>query len=111
MLIFLVTLSYVLVISVSNSVLLKNLRSDLVMTVEDNFDEIEYYDSLSGVIDDNDSDHYFAYKSGFVEIDDDFIGVMNGICTTIYDENKKQIYGVDPTGGKTDRKSVVRERV
>lgn len=102
MLIFLVTLSYVLVISVSNSVLLKNLRSDLVMTVEDNFDEIEYYDSLSGVIDDNDSDHYFAYKSGFVEIDDDFIGVMNGICTTIYDENKKQIYGVDPTGGKTD---------
>ena len=40
MLIFLVTLSYVLVISVSNSVLLKNLRSDLIMTVEDNFDEI-----------------------------------------------------------------------
>lgn len=102
MLIFLVTLSYVLVISVSNSVLLKNLRSDLIMTVEDNFDEIEYYDSLKGVIDDNDSDHYFAYKNGYVEIDDDFIGVMNGIYTVIYDENGKTIYGTDPTGGKTD---------
>lgn len=102
MLIFLVTLSYVLVISVSNSVLLKNLRSDLIMTVEDNFDEIEYYDSLNGVIDDNDNDHYFAYKNGYVEIDDDFISVMNGIYTVIYDENKKPIYGTDPTGGKTD---------
>ena len=40
MLIFLVTLSYVLVISVSNSVLLKNLRNDLIMTVEDNVDEV-----------------------------------------------------------------------
>ena len=56
MLIFLVTLSYVLVISVSNSVLLKNLRNDLIMTVEDNVDEVEYYDSLQGVIDDNDND-------------------------------------------------------
>ena len=74
MLIFLVTLSYVLVISVSNSVLLKNLRNDLIMTVEDNVDEVEYYDSLQGVIDDNDNDYYFAYEDGYVEIDDDFIG-------------------------------------
>ena len=66
MLIFLVTLSYVLVISVSNSVLLKNLRNDLIMTVEDNVDEVEYYDSLQGVIDDNDNDHYFAYEDGYV---------------------------------------------
>ena len=87
MLIFLVTLSYVLVISVSNSVLLKNLRNDLIMTVEDNVDEVEYYDSLQGVIDDNDNDHYFAYKDGYVEIDDDFIGVMNGIYSVIYDES------------------------
>lgn len=101
-LVFLVTLSYVLVISVSNSVLLKNLRSDLIMTVEDNFDEVEYYDSLQGVIDDNDNDHYFAYKKGYVEIDDDFIGVMNGIYTVIFDENGKQIYGTDPTNGQTD---------
>lgn len=102
MLIFLVTLSYVLVISVSNSVLLKNLRNDLIMTVEDNVDEVEYYDSLQGVIDDNDNDHYFAYKDGYVEIDDDFIGVMNGIYSVIYDESGVQIYGTDPTNKKTD---------
>ena len=102
MLIFLVTLSYVLVMSVSNSVLLKNLRSDLIMTVEDNVDEVEYYDSLQGVIDDNDNDHYFAYKDGYVEIDDDFIGVMNGIYSVIYDESGVQIYGTDPTNKKTD---------
>lgn len=102
MLIFLVTLSYVLVISVSNSVLLNNLRNDLIMTVEDNVDEVEYYDSLQGVIDDNDNDHYFAYKDGYVEIDDDFIGVMNGIYSVIYDESGVQIYGTDPTNKKTD---------
>ncbi len=102
MLIFLVTLSYVLVISVSNSVLLKNLRNDLIMTVEGNVDEVEYYDSLQGVIDDNDNDHYFAYKDGYVEIDDDFIGVMNGIYSVIYDESGVQIYGTDPTNKKTD---------
>ena len=102
MLIFLVTLSYVLVISVSNSVLLKNLRNDLIMTVEDNVDEVEYYDSLQGVIDDNDNDHYFAYEDGYVEIDDDFIGVMNGIYSVIYDESGVQIYGTDPTNKKTD---------
>ena len=102
MLIFLVTLSYVLVISVSNSVLLKNLRNDLIMTVEDNVDEVEYYDSLQGVIDDNDNDYYFAYEDGYVEIDDDFIGVMNGIYSVIYDESGVQIYGTDPTNKKTD---------
>ena len=102
MLIFLVTLSYVLVISVSNSVLLKNLRNDLIMTVEDNVDEVEYYDSLQGVIDDNDNDYYFAYEDGYVEIDDDFIGVMNGIYSVIYDESGVQIYGIDPTNKKTD---------
>ncbi|MCI6928981.1 MAG: HAMP domain-containing histidine kinase [Ruminococcus sp.] len=102
MLIFLVTLSYVLVISVSNSVLLKNLRNDLIMTVEDNVDEVEYYDSLQGVIDDNDNDHYFAYEDGYVEIDDDFIGVMNGIYSVIYAESGVQIYGTDPTNKKTD---------
>ena len=82
-LIFLVSLSYILVISVSNSVLLKNLRNDLIMTVEDNFDEIEYYDSLSGVFNDNDSDRYLAYKGGFIEIDDDFVGNRNEIYTVI----------------------------
>lgn len=101
-LIFLVSLSYILVISVSSSVLLKNLRNDLIMTVEDNFDEIEYYDSLSGVFNDNDSDRYLAYKGGFIEIDDDFVGNRNEIYTVIYDENGKQIYGTDPTKKGTD---------
>ena len=101
-LIFLVSLSYILVISVSSSVLLKNLRNELIMTVEDNFDEIEYYDSLSGVFNDNDSDRYLAYKGGFIEIDDDFVGNRNEIYTVIYDENGKQIYGSDPTEKGTD---------
>lgn len=102
MLIFLVTLSYVLVISVSNSVLLKNLRNDLIMTVEDNYDEVEYFDELDEILDDNDSDHYIVYKHGYVEIDDDFIGFANGIYSFIYDENGKRVYGTDPTDGKTD---------
>lgn len=102
MLVFLVTLSYVLVISVSNSVLLKNLRSDLIMTVEDNYDEIEYFDDYHEILDDNDADHYITYKKGYVEIDDDFIGVMNGIYTIIYDDGGNHVYGTDPTAGKTD---------
>lgn len=101
-LIILVSLTYILVISVSSSVLLKNLRNDLIMTVEDNFDEIEYYDKIEDILDDNDSDRYLAYKDGFIEIDDDFVGNVNGIYTVVYDENGKQLYGNDPTEKKTD---------
>ena len=99
-LIFIVGLTFLCIFSIGGSVLQKNLRSQLIETIEDNVDEIEYYDdfeeiSLSG------EDHYIEYGWGFLEIDDDFLDEVNGIYTSLYDASGMLLYGENPIAADT----------
>ncbi len=87
-------LSYILVFSVSNNVMLKNLQDLLAAEVEDNVDEIEFFYSMSEVAKDYDNDAYINYKGGILEIDDDFVAQVSGINTGLYEASTgRLLYG------------------
>lgn len=73
---------------------------NLIENVERNVDEIEYYETLDEIQPDpdftNHVDLLFPYKSGFLEIDDDFLKQINGVFTSLYNQDQELIYGENP---------------
>ena len=59
-------------LAISRAVLQRGIREELVKTVENNFDEIEFYNEYDRLEFDDPYDLYIEYKNGFLEIDDDF---------------------------------------
>lgn len=95
-LILMAALTFVVVFFVSHSVLQKQLRTELIHTVEDNVDEVEFYRSIAQMDLDGDTDHYIRYGVGYLEIDDDFLDQVNGVTTALYHENGALLYGENP---------------
>lgn len=95
-LILMALIAFVTVFIVSHSVLQKLLRDELIHTVEDNLDEVEFYRSVAQMDLDGDTDHFIRYGVGFLEIDDDYLDQVNGIFTALYHENGELLYGENP---------------
>ena len=76
-LVLMAVLTFIVVFFVSHSVLQKQLRTELIHTVEDNVDEVEFYRSIAQMNQDGDTDHYIRYGVGYLEIDDDFLDQVN----------------------------------
>lgn len=70
-LVLMAVLTFIVVFFVSHSVLQKQLRTELIHTVEDNVDEVEFTEARA-VNQDGGTDHYIRYGVGYLEIDDDF---------------------------------------
>lgn len=81
------------VLSVSNRIIQKTIRDNLIETVENNVDEIEFYKTMDNG---NDVDHYVAYKTGYLEIDDDFLDEVNQVYTALYSSDGSLLYGENP---------------
>ena len=60
-LVLMAVLTFIVVFFVSHSVLQKQLRTELIHTVEDNVDEVEFYRSIAQMDQDGDTDHYIRY--------------------------------------------------
>ena len=95
-LVLMAMLTFIVVFFVSHSVLQKQLRTELIHTVEDNVDEVEFYRSIAQMNQDGDTDHYIRYGVGYLEIDDDFLDQVNGMTTALYHENGSLLYGENP---------------
>ena len=95
-LILMAALTFVVVFFVSHSVLQKQLRTELIHTVEDNVDEVEFYRSVTQMELDGSTDHYIRYGVGYLEIDDDFLDQVNGVTTALFHENGTLLYGENP---------------
>ena len=95
-LVLMAVLTFIVVFFVSHSVLQKQLRTELIHTVEDNVDEVEFYRSIAQMNQDGDTDHYIRYGVGYLEIDDDFLDQVNGMTTALYHENGSLLYGENP---------------
>ncbi len=95
-LIAVVALTYFVILSVSRQTIQKTIRDNLITTVENNVDEIEYYGSLSSDAAGNDIDYYMRYGSGYIEIDDDFLDKVNDICTSLCQSDGTLLYGENP---------------
>ena len=81
---------------VSDQLLQKTIRDNLIETVEDNVDEVEYYRSIDEVDLGSDVDHFIAYGEGFLEIDDDFLDSVNQVYTALYRDTGSLLYGENP---------------
>ncbi|MCD8084859.1 MAG: HAMP domain-containing histidine kinase [Clostridiales bacterium] len=95
-LIFVVAMTYFMVIFVSNQVLQKTVRDSLIETVEDNVDEVEFFDSIEGIDLTSDVDHFAAYGDGYLEVDDDFLDEVNEVYTALYYADGTMLYGENP---------------
>ena len=91
-----VALTYTVLISISGSMMQKQLQNNLAVTVEDNVDEVEYYRAFPVNKIDNGTDLYLNYGTGYLEIDDDFLDKVNGIYTGLYMEDNSLVYGENP---------------
>ena len=78
---------------VDYSVIQKTIQDNLIETVEDNVDEIEFYIRMDQEEGEHNSDQYIRYEDGFLEIDDDFLDQVNGISTALYQETGELLYG------------------
>lgn len=94
-------LTMIVVLSVGESVLQKTIRDSLVETVESNIDEIEYYADLTNIRQDNDADQYIYYEDGFLQVDDDYLDLVNGVSTALYQDDGSLLYGENPLAQET----------
>ncbi len=94
--IFIVAVTFCIILWASNSVMQKNIQDNLIETVEDNVDEVEFFEQLSDVQSDHGDDQYIAYNGGYLEIDDDFLDRVNGIITALYHNDGRLLYGENP---------------
>ncbi len=100
-LIIVVSLTYVVILSVSNQVFQKTIRDNLIETVENNVDEVEYYNNIEEEDLADDVDYFIAYKEGFLEVDDDFLDAVNQVYTALYDSSLFLLYGENPIARET----------
>ncbi len=95
-LVIVVSLTYVVILSVSNQVFQKTIKDNLIETVENNIDEVEYFSNIDEEDLLEDVDHFISYGNGFLEIDDDFLDSVNQVYTSLYDSNLSLYYGENP---------------
>ena len=95
-LVIVVSLSYAVILFVSNQVFQKIIRDNLIETVESNVDEVKYFSNAveEDLLDD--VDHFVTYENGFLEIDDDFLDAVNQVYTALYDSSHSLLYGENP---------------
>ncbi|MCD8327515.1 MAG: HAMP domain-containing histidine kinase [Ruminococcus sp.] len=100
-LVLIVLLTYVLIFSVNRQVVQKTIRDSLIETVENNVDEIEFYNYVSAADIDDDMDFFIQYDDGYLEIDDDFLDEVNQVYTALYTSNGEFVYGENIIASET----------
>lgn len=85
-----------IILFAEKSVMQKSIKDSLIETVENNVDEIEYYDSLQSILMDHDADRYLEYNGAYLEVDDDFLPQVNEVYTSLYTSEGELIYGYNP---------------
>lgn len=91
----LVAVTFGIVFWVSNFLNLRNIQGQLIELIESNVDEVEFH-SEKDYDKELHGDYYISYKGGYLEIDDDFLDIANGICSSLYSDSGTLLYGVDP---------------
>ncbi len=86
---------------VSNGVIQKSIKDNLIETVENNVDEIEFYADLESVVRPNSYDHYIRYNGGYLEVDDDYLDRVNEVYTSCCSYDGKLLYGENPVSAYT----------
>ena len=100
LLIILVCIVLALLFFIGQSVLKTNTRDSLKLLVEMNTEELEYLNE-GDQTEDDEGDHYVAYKDGYLEIDDDFCDYRDGMYISLY-YREELLYGENPIEAHPD---------
>ena len=100
-LVIVVSLTYTVILSVSNQVFQKTIKDNLIETVVNNIDEVEYFSNINEEDLFDDVDHFISYGDGFLEVDDDFLDAVNQVYTALYDSSLSLLYGENPIAKST----------
>jgi hypothetical protein len=92
---------------INETVIQKGIRDMLVETVEDNVDEVEFYEEVDEEELEEGKDIYLEYRGGLLEIDDDYLDVVNGIYTSLYTQEGEFLYGETIFDSKTEDREFV----
>lgn len=95
MLLIIVLFISAMTFAIASSVLNENIRERLYDMVTVNVNEIEYWNRLTDTKEEP-GDQFLKYESGWLEIDDDFCDVFEGISTALYDADGNLLYGNMP---------------
>lgn len=109
--IFMTVLTMVSELMINEIVIQKGIQDTLIEMVENNIDEVEFYEKQNYFELDNDQDLYIPYHSGYLEIDDDYLEVVNGIYTALYKEDGTLIYGENPITEATKQLNFLASKV
>lgn len=96
-----VVFTYIMVLSVSDRILQKTIKDNLIETVENNFNKIRFYPSLEELGESRDTSHFFQFASGYLEINDDFLDEVNQVYTALYTSEAALLYGENPIPRET----------
>ena len=88
-------------ISINDSAMQKILSDNLIETVTVNLDNVEFSALDQAQTYAQAGDLRIAYKNGYLLIDDDYLDVINGIRTALYDETGNLLYGENPAAKAT----------
>ncbi|MEI3338577.1 MAG: hypothetical protein V8R80_00330 [Eubacterium sp.] len=94
--IVLVGIVLILLFLIGKSVLKSNTKEQLQTLVEANALELEFLED-EDEMDLEEGDHYLPYKDGYLEIDDDFCGFLDGMYVSLYNGDTL-LYGENPIG-------------
>ncbi len=76
----------------SGLVLRHTIRDYLISTVEENVEEIKYVETKG----DTPTYNYLPLEKGYLEIDEDFMDVVNDVHTALYTADGELLYGENP---------------
>ena len=102
MLIAIVSLTFVLFHLISSSVLKRAMHDYLVSSVEMNVDDVIYITDMKEAKGLAGSSIYIAYGDGYLEIDDDFLDVIDDVRGSLYTEDGALLYGINPIARTLD---------
>lgn len=100
-LIMAVAFTFAAVLGVSNQVIQKTIRDNLITTVAHNVDEVEFFPTLADALLTNDVDVFLPFGDGFLEVDDDFLDEVNHVYTALYFQDGTFLYGENPIAAET----------
>lgn len=97
-----VLFSYFTVFYVHQRIEQKMIRDNLIEAVENNVDEVEFYDTIDHINLNNETDYFSKYQDGYLEIDDDFLEQVNHVFTALYHSDRTFLYGKNPISNATE---------
>ena len=99
LLILLVGLSLLVVRLASGIVLRSTIRDYLIGMVEENVNKIEYTEKKGSA----GANMFIPFEDGFLEIDDDFLDVVNDVRAALYTGDGTMLYGENPLAQQTEK--------